>query len=143
MEPGGPRWSLTSQVGRGPWSTWASPVLLLCNGDTSDERPEQPCKSNIVAGWSQIRSWQVGSRSTYYSGPRLPCTSWEPALHRNLDPACCRGLDFLRNNQPTYKFYLLLPKKISPVFARLCFSQLFNHDAESVPARLEVLRIIS
>ena len=35
------------------------------------------------------------------------------------------------------------PKKISPVFARLCFSQLLNHDAESVPARLEVLRIIS
>ena len=97
VEPGGPRWTLTSQVGRGPWSTWASPVLLLCNGDThgsSDKRPEQPCKSNIVAGWSQIRSWQVGSRSTYYSGPRLPCTSWEPALHRNLDSACCRASTF-------------------------------------------------
>ena len=34
VDPGGARWSLTSQVGRGPWSTWASPVLLLCNGDT-------------------------------------------------------------------------------------------------------------
>ena len=41
------------------------------------------------------------------------------------------------------QFYLLLSKEISPVFARLCFSQLLNHDAESVPARLEVLRIIS
>ena len=36
VEPGGARWTLTSQVGRGPWSTWASPVLLLCNGDTHD-----------------------------------------------------------------------------------------------------------
>ena len=57
VESGGVRWTLTSQVGPGgPWSTWASPVLLLCDGDThgsSDERLEQPCKSNIVAGGSK------------------------------------------------------------------------------------------
>ena len=173
--PGGARWSLTSQVGPGgPWSTWASPVLLLCNGDTH---------GSLTSGWSSRANpilWPAVANKKLASGRQVHILFWaSPALHQlraclaqESGLSLLQGLDFLTNNQPTYEFYLLLPKKISPVFARLstsstmylqlycqfylllskeispvfarlCFSQLLNHDAESVPARLEVLRIIS
>ena len=56
VDPGGARWSLTSQVGRGPWSTWASPVLLLCNGDTHD-----PLTSGLSSRANPIL-WPVGRK---------------------------------------------------------------------------------
>ena len=74
---GGPRWTLTSQVGRGPWSTWASPVLLLCNGDTHT--------APLTSGWSSRANpilWPLVANKKLASGKQVHILFWaSPALH--------------------------------------------------------------
>ena len=89
-----------------------------------------PLRSGLSSRANPIL-WPLVANKKLASGRQVHILFWaSPACPALVESLPCTGiwtqpvagLDFLTNNQPTEKFYLLLPQKISLVFARLSTS---------------------